>query len=84
MDTSDRYRQPEGISKRHLIFTYQQQPCPTGKHVSPSQTPPFNCFELSIQALPFTSAVSEGAPASRMHSGSQMLCTAVKYNAKVT
>lgn len=49
MDTSDRYHQPEGISKRHLIFTYQQQPCPTGKHVSPSQTPPFNCFELSIQ-----------------------------------
>jgi len=48
-DTSDRYRHPEGISKRHLIFTYQQQACPTGKHRSPSQTPPFNCFELSIQ-----------------------------------
>lgn len=49
MDTSDRYCHPEGTSKRHLIFTYQQQPYPTGKHTNPSQNPPFNCFKLPMQ-----------------------------------
>lgn len=49
MDTSDRYCHPEGTSKRHLIFTYQQQPYSTGKYTNPSQNPPLNCFELPIQ-----------------------------------
>lgn len=83
MATSDRYCHPEGISKRHLIFTYQYQPYPTGKHVSPPQNPLFNCFELSIQCC-LSPPVSEGVPAPHMHSGSQMLCTAAKCNARVT
>lgn len=83
MATFDRYCHPEGISKRHLIFTYQHQPYSTGKHVSPPQNPLFNCFELSILCC-LSPPVSEGAPASHMHSESQMLCTAAKYNARVT
>lgn len=83
MAASDRYCHPEGISKRHLIFTYQHQPYPTGKHVSPPQSPLFNCFELSIQYC-FSPPVSEGVPASHMYSGYQMTCTAAQYNARVT
>lgn len=81
MAASGRYCHPEGINKRHLIFTFQHQPCPTGKHVSPPQHPLFNCFELSTQCC-LSPPVSEGVAASHMHSGSQMLCTAAKYNAR--
>lgn len=57
MATSDRYCHLEGISKRHSIFTYQHQPYPTGKHVSPPQNPLFNCLELFIQCCFFTSSL---------------------------